>query len=106
MTPMEARLWERLRKNQLGGYHFRRQQVIGKYIIDFFCNPARLIVEVDGEVHFNQREYDRERELDLMARGLKVIRFSYDKIENSLDVVMNEILEACKTGFSSLSDDI
>lgn len=69
MTPMEARLWERLRKNQLGGYHFRRQQVIGKYIIDFFCNPARLIVEVDGEVHFNQREYDRERELDLMARA-------------------------------------
>jgi very-short-patch-repair endonuclease len=105
MTPMEAKLWMKLRKNQLGGFHFRRQQVIGKYIVDFFCNPARLIVEVDGEVHLNQREYDRERELELMARGLKVIRFSNNKIENNLDMVLNKILEACKNSFSSISEE-
>jgi very-short-patch-repair endonuclease len=51
MTPEERILWERLRRNGLNGIHFRRQQVIDGYIVDFYCQSANLIIEVDGEVH-------------------------------------------------------
>jgi very-short-patch-repair endonuclease len=58
-TPEEASLWQSLRKCQLGGYKFRRQHVIGAYIVDFYCPQARMVVEVDGKVHANQIGYDR-----------------------------------------------
>jgi very-short-patch-repair endonuclease len=96
MTPMEAKLWERLRSNQLGGFHFRRQQVVGHYIVDFLCNSARLIIEVDGEAHNNHHEYDHERELDLQAYGLRVIRFTNFEIESQVDEVLSRILKACR----------
>jgi very-short-patch-repair endonuclease len=51
MTPEEKILWECLRGNKLNGLHFRRQQVIEGYIVDFYCHTARLDVEVDGKIH-------------------------------------------------------
>ncbi len=51
ITAAEARLWERLRNNQLAGLHFRRQQIIDGFIADFYCRAARLVVECDGAVH-------------------------------------------------------
>ena len=48
MTKQEKILWDWLRNNQLGGYHFRRQKVIDGFIIDFYCNPVKLTVEADG----------------------------------------------------------
>ena len=60
MTPAEKLLWSRLRRNQLG-YHFRRQQVIAGFIADFYCDLARLVVEVDGGVHEQQVNYDASR---------------------------------------------
>ena len=60
MTPAEKLLWRRLRRNQLG-YHFRRQQVIAGFIADFYCDTARLVVEVDGGVHEQQADYDESR---------------------------------------------
>lgn len=51
MTPEEQVLWQHLRRNGLNGLHFRRQQVIDGYIVDFYCHSANLIIEVDGEVH-------------------------------------------------------
>lgn len=51
MTPAERLLWARLRANRLQGFHFRRQQIIEPYIVDFYCHQAGLIIEVDGDVH-------------------------------------------------------
>ena len=51
MTPAEQAIWQRVRKNQLGGLHFRRQQVIRGFIADFYCHTAGLVVEVDGPIH-------------------------------------------------------
>ena len=62
MTPAEAILWKHLRTDQLGGLHFRRQQVLDGYIVDFYCHAAQLVIEVDGEVHASQHEYDAERD--------------------------------------------
>ncbi|RMD61118.1 DUF559 domain-containing protein, partial [Candidatus Parcubacteria bacterium] len=62
MTPAEKRLWSVLRRNQLDGLHFRRQQIIDGFIVDFYCHAAGLVVEVDGPAHEMQKEYDAERD--------------------------------------------
>ena len=97
MTPAEAKLWGRLRAGRLERYHFRRQQVIDCYIVDFYCHQAELVVEVDGEVHLKQREYDRERDLHLQERGLKVLRFTNSEVDQHLEDVLSSILSACHT---------
>ncbi|MHC1781950.1 MAG: endonuclease domain-containing protein [Anaerolineaceae bacterium] len=96
MTPAESKLWARLRNNQLEGLHFRRQQVIGHYIVDFLCNPMNVVIEVDGDVHFTQTEYDRERDSCLRARGLLVLHFWNSDVNENMDEVLEKILLACR----------
>jgi very-short-patch-repair endonuclease len=95
MTPAEARLWSHLRANRLGGYHFRRQQIIEPYIVDFYCHRAALVVEVDGIIHQEQKEHDNERDQKLQELGLQVLRFTNEAIIQNLDGVLNKILQAC-----------
>ena len=91
MTAAEAMLWERLRANRLAGFHFRRQQVIDGFIVDFYCHAAKLVIEVDGPIHEDQREYDTARDEVLMWRALRVVRFSNEAIENNLIDVLERI---------------
>ena len=95
-TPAEHKLWQRLRANRLQGFHFRRQQVIEPYIVDFYCHKAQLVIEVDGGIHLEQEDYDRQREVDLQGRGLRVIRFTNREVMNDLDTVLAEIVRACR----------
>jgi very-short-patch-repair endonuclease len=95
MTPAERLLWARLRGNRLQGFHFRRQQIIEPYIVDFYCHQAGLIIEVDGDVHAGQQDYDRQREQQLQARGIRVLRFTNREVVNQLDEVLHTILTAC-----------
>jgi len=62
MTEAEKLLWQHLRVNRLNGWHFRRQQLIAGFIVDFYCHAAGLVVEVDGSVHDNQIDIDLERD--------------------------------------------
>jgi very-short-patch-repair endonuclease len=98
MTPAEAKLWQRLRAGRLEGFHFRRQQIIDGYIVDFYCHAAGLVVELDGGVHLEQMDYDRERDESLAGRGIRVLRFFNSDINNSIDTVLGTILEACRSG--------
>jgi very-short-patch-repair endonuclease len=98
MTPAEERLWQHLRAGRLAGFHFRRQQVIDRYIVDFYCYQADLVVEVDGDVHQDQVEYDHERDLYLQGRGLKVLRFTNTDVNGNLESVLARILEICQEG--------
>jgi len=91
MTPAEARLWGRLRRSQLGGAHFRRQQIIDGFVADFYCHSAGLIVEVDGGIHEEQAEYDRTRDAVISARGLSVVRFTNDQVLSEIEGVLAEI---------------
>jgi very-short-patch-repair endonuclease len=91
MTAAEAMLWERLRANRLAGFHIRRQQVIDGFIVDFYCHAAQLVIELDGPVHKDQREYDAARDEVLARRGLQVVRFSNEAIECNLDDVIEKI---------------
>jgi very-short-patch-repair endonuclease len=96
MTPAEAKLWQHLRAGRLEGLHFRRQQVIDRFIVDFYCHQADLVVEVDGGVHQEQAAYDRERDRVLEERGLCVIRFTNQEVNHNLEQVLLVILEACQ----------
>ena len=62
MTPAERVLWKSLRGNQLQELHFRRQQVVEGFIVDFCCHSALLVVEVDGGIRETQRDYDADRD--------------------------------------------
>ena len=95
MTRSERALWQQLRANRLQGLHFRRQQVIDGFIVDFYCHAAALVVEVDGEIHRVQREYDTERDRVLAARGLQVLRFSDAEVDRDMSAVLARILEVC-----------
>lgn len=94
-TESEALLWERLRGRQVGGLKFRRQHPIGRFIADFYCSDARLIVEIDGGYHHEpqQQEFDREGEAQFTGRNLTVLRFSVDAILQQIDTVLLQISE-------------
>ncbi|MDH7486387.1 MAG: DUF559 domain-containing protein [Anaerolineae bacterium] len=96
MTKEERLLWQHLRANRLHGFHFRRQQIINGFIVDFYCHAAGLVVELDGEVHQQQVEYDTERDRILSARGLRILRFRNEEIRRDLPGVLTRIAEACR----------
>lgn len=95
MTSAEKILWHALRTNKQG-YHFRRQQIIDSFIVDFYCHAFALIIELDGGIHETQKEYDAQREAHLAARGFRILRFKNEEVEKDLQGVLQKILEACK----------
>jgi very-short-patch-repair endonuclease len=90
-TDAEAALWNELRARRLDGLKFRRQHPLGPFVVDFCCVEHRLIVEVDGSVHADQREYDEERSAYLAAISYRVIRFTNDQIFNDIGRVLATI---------------
>ena len=103
-TPAEATLWRHLRNKNLE-YKFRRQHPIESFIIDFYCAKAKLLIEIDGETHFQkaQIEYDQARTEHLERLGYKVIRFTNDDIRYNLNIVISKIIEEVKTRVKDLS---
>ncbi|MGC2491847.1 endonuclease domain-containing protein [Candidatus Binatus sp.] len=74
MTPAERRLWAALRRNAIDGFHFRRQQVIEGYVVDFYCAAAKLAIELDGGVHQEQWKYDQSRDKTIIRAGVRVLK--------------------------------
>jgi very-short-patch-repair endonuclease len=89
-TPEEKILWFHLRNNNLG-YRFRRQHSIGNFIADFFCAESRLIIELDGGQHLDNKEADKERTEYFESLGIKVIRFWNSEITGDIDKVIMKI---------------
>src|SRR5512138_1314996 len=87
MTPAEKKLWKELRANKLG-IHFRRQQIIAGFIVDFYCHKAALIVEVDGDIHDLQQEEDAKREKALVDMGLRIARFRNEEVLKNVSMVV------------------
>ena len=90
MTNAEIVLWERLRNNQFG-VRFKAQHPIERYIVDFYCHKAKLVIEVDGEIHNFQKEYDLGMEAELEKYGITVIRFSNKDVINNIEKVIEKI---------------
>ena len=93
-TEPEKRLWRRLSNRQVEGFKFRRQQVIGRFIADFVCVPAKLIVEVDGDTHDEAK--DRLRDEVLAGHGFRVIRATNADVMQNMDGVLTFIAEALR----------
>ncbi len=93
-TEAEKALWSQLRNRQLGGYRFRRQRPIGKYIVDFVCLESRLVVELDGGQHATTSGYDDARTNYINQRGFSVIRFWNNQALAEIDGVNEAILLA------------
>lgn len=100
-TPAEALLWERVRSNQLG-HRFRRQHVIGRFVVDFSCPAARLVVEIDGSVHDpdDARNQDGWRTKQLEDLGYSVIRLSNHLVLNDTDEAIVQIRHAVALRFN------
>jgi very-short-patch-repair endonuclease len=93
MTRAEKVLWDRLRNKKCCNLKFRRQHPIAEFVVDFFCYEAMLVIEIDGDVHSNsyQKERDFERTKFLNGLGIRVIRFNNEEIFHNIDVVMEKI---------------
>lgn len=92
MTPAKKILWQELRANKLG-VHFRRQQIIAGFIVDYYCHKASLVVELDGDIHDLQREEDARREKILREMGLRIVRFGNKEVVSDLPAVIRRIQE-------------
>lgn len=104
MTQAELRLWEQLKGKRVFGIRFRAQHPLNIFIADFYCHPIKLVIEVDGGIHYTreQQEYDIGRTGELNYRGIEVIRFTNEEIENKIDKVMASIRQKCKTRYSKI----
>ena len=95
MTTAEKILWERLRNKKCCNLKFRRQHPIGDFIVDFFCYDAMLAIELDGEVHNDdyQKERDYERTKILRELGIDIIRFKNHEVMGNIGDVIRSIEE-------------
>lgn len=96
MSPPEATLWIRLRNQGLDGLKFRRQHPVGPYILDFYCDGARLAVEVDGATHNNEAQaaHDERRDRWLASQGIRTLRVSAEWVRRDLSGLLTHIAEA------------
>ena len=90
-TEAEAALWSQLRNKQLDGYKFRQQHLIGDFIVDFVCLSKKLVIEVDGGIHKETKEYDEERTKILADRGFEVLRFKNEEVLGDIDVILEQV---------------
>jgi len=92
-TAAERKLWNRIRREQIDGFKFRRQVVLESFIADFACLDARLILEVDGATHSTETELARDaaRAARLSAMGFAMLRFANDDVFHEIDGVVETI---------------
>jgi len=91
-TEAERILWEELRAGKLG-VKFRRQHIIDRFVVDFYCIKNGLVIELDGDIHKFQKEKDFERQKALEGLGCKILRFTNEEVEGDVDKVLEKIAE-------------
>lgn len=97
-TPAEKILWKNLSRRQMAGLKFRRQQPVGRYIVDFVCFEQNFVIEVDGGHHGTKENLDRDKNRDawLEQEGYRVIRVSNRDVKTNLDGVLQTIYSKIK----------
>jgi len=101
MTHPEKLLWEKLKHKQINGLRFRRQHPIDFFIADFYCHAAKLVVEIDGEIHEGKKDYDDGRLAGMEKYLIRVIRFTNKEVENNIEQVINLIEDETRSRIQS-----
>ena len=101
MTTYEKILWERLKSKQICGLRFRRQHPISFFIADFYCHDARLVIEIDGVIHNQQKDYDDGRSAEMEKFYIKIIRFTNSEVENNIEEVIRRTENEVKSRIQS-----
>ena len=101
LTKAESVLWNKIGKNQINGYRFKKQHPISKFIVDFYCHKALLVIEIDGDIHNKEEvlERDEGREYELQKLGLTILRFTNEEVIKNID----KVIENIKAATNSLS---
>jgi cyclase len=92
MTESEKILWFHLKQSP-EGFKFRRQHPLGIYIADFYCHKAKLVIELDGNVHDDAdvKNNDEIRQRSIEEGGIRVVRFNNERVYKELETVLQEI---------------
>ena len=94
MTIPELILWEKLKDRKIFNTKFRRQHPVSFFIVDFYCHEHKLVIEVDGEIHETNKDYDSGRTAELNKFGIKVLRFNNDEVFTDINSIIKNILRA------------
>ena len=94
-VPAEKILWAEVRHRSLGGFKFRRQHPLGRFVTDFACVERKVVVELDGESHLDRTQEDQQRTKWLESEGWLVIRFWNNEIYDELEEVKEAIYQGC-----------
>ncbi|MGC9953595.1 MAG: DUF559 domain-containing protein [Rhizomicrobium sp.] len=98
---LEKLFWSEVRNRKLGGYKFKRQYLIGRYIVNFVCIEKKLIVELDGPFHPMRQAYDEERDTYLNSQGYRVLRFPNSYAADDIGIVLLTVKNALDTATPS-----
>ena len=91
-TPAEQKLWYKVMQNKrLHNLKFTRQKPLTEYIVDFYCAELMLVIEIDGDTHARQKEYDKDRTKNLNKHGAEVIRYTNADVLNNLEEVYQDL---------------
>lgn len=93
LTSPEKKIWQQILSRKQTGYKFLRQHPISHYIPDFYCRELKLIIEIDGDSHSSQEEYDLKRTACFETRNLKVMRFTNRDVLYNIEGVEQIILQ-------------
>jgi very-short-patch-repair endonuclease len=107
LTPQEVKIWVKLRELKPLGFRFRRQSLIGRYIMDFVSFGSRVIIEIDGGQHGlpEGEQYDRERDAFFRSQGFQVLRYWNSDVDQNLEGVMESVLSALDAPTPALRAD-
>lgn len=95
-NPLEEIVWKRLRDRRLGRFKFRRQYVVGSFVVDFYCAAAKLIVELDGSSHEGRERQDLNRQTELEKLGFTVLRFRNQEVYENEEGFLERVLDTCR----------
>ena len=91
-TPAEQKLWYKVLQNKrLHNLKFTRQKPLTEYIVDFYCAELKLAIEIDGDTHARQKQYDKDRTKNLNKHGVEVIRYTNAEVLNNLEGVYQDL---------------
>ena len=94
-TNAENLLWKQLRAKRLLGLKFRRQEPIGKYIVDFVCHEKKIIIELDGGQHSEHEEKDQKRDEWFRSEGFKILRLWNNDVLSQTEEILEIIAKKC-----------